>query len=285
MTQHAKHITLLLLIGALVSLILLSASLSNLQLLAGAPFPGGGNSESDSQSSTNLPPTDTYSLPVLKGFFALVLLILMIYVPVRLLALVNIKKVLKWLLALVVLFLIVISIPPVTPGRPNNLPEESSEITASPSFEYPTTPLGRPPQALIWLVIIGFVLGAGFVVIQLLKRKLFPVQVEDQLSREAESAVRALNAGGDLRNVILRCYLQMTRALQVEQGIERNDNMTVQEFEQSLVSRGFPAAPVHQLTRLFEKVRYGKQPTMEEDEKTAVESLNEIIWFGRSERN
>lgn len=138
---------------------------------------------------------------------------------------------------------------------------------------------------MIWLVIIGFVLGAGFVVIQLLKRKLFPVQVEDQLSREAESAVKAIEAGGDLRNVILRCYLQMTRALQVEQGIERSDNMTVQEFEQSLVSRGFPAMAVHQLTRLFEKVRYGKQPTMEEDEKTAVESLNEIIRFGRSERN
>ena len=42
MTQHKKQISLLLLAGALVSLILLAASLSNLQLHSGSPFPGGG---------------------------------------------------------------------------------------------------------------------------------------------------------------------------------------------------------------------------------------------------
>ena len=89
----------------------------------------------------------------------------------------------------------------------------------------------------------------------------------------------------DLRNVILRCYLRMTRALQEERGIERSQNMTVREFEDWLKYKGFPTVPVRQLTSLFEKVRYGTQPTMKVDEKAAVESLNEIIQYCRRERD
>jgi hypothetical protein len=79
--------------------------------------------------------------------------------------------------------------------------------------------------------------------------------------------------------------MQMVRALQEEQRVERRYNMTVREFETWLEHEGFPIIPVHQLTRLFEKARYGTQRTMKEDEKAAVESLNEIIQFCRSERN
>jgi hypothetical protein len=84
--------------------------------------------------------------------------------------------------------------------------------------------------------------------------------------------------------VILRCYFQMTHSLQEEQGIERDYTMTVQEFERWLGNLGFPTIPLRQLTSLFEKVRYGKQQTNYTDEQIAIDSLNEIIQFCRSER-
>ena len=103
--------------------------------------------------------------------------------------------------------------------------------------------------------------------------------------QEAENAVNALKAGENFKNVIIHCYLQMTRALQEEQGIERSNNMTVREFENWLDIKGVPRVPVRQLTYLFEKVRYGKQQMSENDEKMGIESLNEIIKYCRREKD
>jgi hypothetical protein len=124
----------------------------------------------------------------------------------------------------------------------------------------------------------------GWLAIKVFKRWIFPAKIEDQLLLEAEDAVNALEAGVDLRNVIVRCYLQMSRLLQEEQGIERSYDMTAREFEDWLEYKGFPTTPVHQLTCLFEKVRYGKGQMSDNNENKAIESLNEIIQFCRSER-
>jgi len=76
----------------------------------------------------------------------------------------------------------------------------------------------------------------------------------------------------------------MTHALQEEQGMERNDSMTVREFEGWLDGKGVPRVPVRQLTYLFEKVRYGNQQMSENDKKMGMESLNEIIKYCRRKR-
>lgn len=284
MSQNTKNFGLLFLLGALVSLILLATSLSNLQLQPGTPFPGGGNSNNGIQSGTALSPVQTYSLPIQRGIITLIFLILMIYVPARLITLVNIKIILRLVLATVILIILAYMLPRISPGQPAYFPNEPSEITTQPSFNYPVTPLGGPPQVLIWLVIIGIVVGMGWFAIKIFKRWTYPAKIEDQLLLEAEDAVNALEAGVDLRNVIVRCYLQMSRLLQEEQGIERSDNMTAREFEDWLEYKGFPTTPVHQLTCLFEKVRYGKGQMSNNDERIAIESLNEIIQFCRSER-
>ena len=283
MTQHKKHISLLLLAGALVSLILLAASLSNLQLHSGSPFPGGGNSDNAIQPINALPPIKTYSLPMLQGIFALILLILMIYLPARMIMLVNLKKLLRLALTMVSLLILVYMLPRIAPGQPAYYPSESSELIAPPSFNYLVTPLGQPPQILIWIVIFAIALGISIITYKILKRWLAPIKIEDELLQEAEQAVNALRAGTPIRNVIIHCYLQMTRALQKEQSIERDSTMTVREFEDRLELLGFPPIPVHLLTRLFEKVRYGEGQLGDNDEKIAIESLNEIIQFCRSE--
>jgi hypothetical protein len=183
-----------------------------------------------------------------------------------------------------ILLAIVYLIPATTPGQSAVFPNEPLDRATPPSYTDPAAPLGQPPQILVWLVIIGIVLGLCLPAIKLVKERLWQTRVEDEILQEAEHAISALKAGTDFRNVIMRCYMQMTRSLQEEQGIERNYSMTVREFEDWLEYLGFPTVPVHQLTTLFEKVRYGEQNISDDDEKSAIESLNEIIEFCRSEK-
>ena len=286
MTRKTKRISLLLLVGALVSVVLLSASLSGIQLQAGSPFPGAENSANVIQSPGKSTPALTYPSPgsLLKGFFALVFLILAIVVPVRLLPSLDLKKILRLILVLIVLFIIVLNIPSVSPVPPI-IQDEPIDTAVPPSFEYPVSPLGQPPQGFIWLVMTGLGLGVGVLVLKVFIKRLRPTRIKEQLLQDAISAVNAINAGDNLRNVILRCYLQMTRALQEGRSIRRSDNMTVREFESWLESNDLPAGPVHQLTRLFEKVRYGNRQFTLDEERIAVGSLNEIIRVCRNERD
>jgi len=284
MTKNSKRLSLLFLAGTLISLILLAASLSNLQLHPGTPFPGGILSDNDARPVSPLPPIQAYSMPLLRGLIALIIIILLIDVAARLTALVNIRRILQLALALAVLLIIVYMLPHVTHSGPAYFLNPSSEIITPPSFDYPVTPLGQPPKILVQLVTISIAFGIGWLAIISVKRWLSSKSIEDELLQEAEAAVNALKAGADLRNVILRCYFQMTHSLLEEQGIERDDSMTVQEFERWLENLGFPSIPLRQLTSLFEKVRYGKQEVSDRDERIAMDSLNEIIQFCRSKR-
>jgi hypothetical protein len=285
MPQNTKRITLLFLVGTLVSLIMLSGSLSNLQLHAGAPFPGLGNFGSETRFFAASSPGNANSLTLLKGIFALILLFLMIYVTVRFISLVNIKRLSRSLSAMAAMLVLIMLISriPLIPSTPRL--SETSINPISPPIEYPVSPLGQPPGEIILLVLIAFIVAVGLLAFKVLGIGLRQTGVTKQILHEAESAMHEIKSGENLRNVIFRCYVQMTHALQEERKIERNNSMTVREFEDWLVEKGFPIVPIHQLTQLFEKARYGTQLTLREDEKMAVESLGEIIRFCRSERN
>lgn len=284
MTRTTKQISLLLLSLSLVSVILIAASLSTLEFRPGNSFPGSGGSEDTPQSVAPVSSARVYSIPLLRGGFALIFLIVMFYLSARLITLANLKTILWYLLALAALLILVYMLPDVTPDQPASIPSELSGTTAVPAFDYSVAPLGQPPQILIWFVITGIALGMGTLIFIVIKRGLSSSKIKAELLQQAEEAVGALQAGMDLRNVIVRCYLQMTHAIQEEQDIERNDTMTAREFEEWLERKGFPGVPVHQLTSLFEKVRYSKQPMGKNDEKVATDSLNEIIQFCRSRR-
>jgi hypothetical protein len=232
-----------------------------------------------------LPEIETYSLPLLQGIFALIFLVIVVYLPIRMMSLVNIKVILRLALAMGLLLVLIYLLPRITIDQPAYFPSEISEIGTQPSFDYSVTPLGRPPRGLIWLVIIGIGLGLSFLVFTILKQRLPSASIEGEMLLEAEAAVNDLRAGANLRNVIVRCYLQMTRSLLEESGIERNSASTVREFEARLGSLGFPAVPVHQLSSMFEKIRYGEQGADADDERVAIESLNQIIQFCRDGRD
>lgn len=143
------------------------------------------------------------------------------------------------------------------------------------------SPLGPVPPWLFWLV------GMGALTISILAGVwLFGVspgrsKTVNRVGREAEKARRALQAGQPLKDVILQCYRDMSRVMEEEQGMGREDSMTTREFEESLGAAGIPRAPLHQLTQLFEAVRYGNWQPDPEDERKAIRSLEAIMAYSR----
>jgi hypothetical protein len=103
----------------------------------------------------------------------------------------------------------------------------------------------------------------------------------DLVGFEAEKAWQALRSGLDLKDVIITCYRQMSLALEHEQGIKRKDFMTTGEFENLLAAAGIPHDPIHQLTRLFEAVRYGNWQPNPADEQMAIQCLEAIMLYSR----
>jgi hypothetical protein len=106
------------------------------------------------------------------------------------------------------------------------------------------------------------------------------------IETEARKAKADLESGHDFKDVITRCYIQMNIALKREQGIERTDSMTTGEFEYLLNAAGAPSGSVHELTRLFETVRYGNWEPSPGDEQNAIRCFDEIIThFSRKKGN
>lgn len=124
----------------------------------------------------------------------------------------------------------------------------------------------------IALLLVGLVTATGWLIWRQRKRK--PLQ---QLGEQAQAAIEALQTGGDLRSIVIRCYHDMSQVLQQERNIQRNAAMTPSEFEQALRGKGVPHDAVHQLTRLFEDVRYGAKPIGEREERLAMDSLSAIV--------
>jgi hypothetical protein len=99
----------------------------------------------------------------------------------------------------------------------------------------------------------------------------------------AQEALASIQSGGDVHDTVLRCYLDMSRVLGEQRGIERQRAMTPREFEQHLAASGVRDQHIRQLTRLFERARYSSQRPSEQDERAAVDCLTAIVQtYGRS---
>ena len=279
MTLRTKQILFPLLVAMLVSILLLSASLSGLKLQAGTPIPGSSDNQSTNQGAPFLPQTESTALPLLEAIFAIILLILMIYVVVKFIGLVNLRNVIGVLVAAGLLLLLLIILPRILPGAPTIQSDQAPIPTSRPSFDYPLSPLGEPPPAFAWLAAGGILLGIGLLTIQFLRRKPHPMNAANTLLQEAEQALHALRAGKDFSNVIIRCYLQMAEVLRAERNLERQDSMTVREFQDWLELQGMPAVPVHQLTSLFEKARYSQEQIDRADEENGTQCLEQIVQY------
>ncbi len=165
----------------------------------------------------------------------------------------------------------------------------SSDGSLAPGL-FPTLPtaefVAAPPA---WLVLVTSLILALLLALALAgmvwwiwlrrRRAVHPLA---QLAQEAQDALEALQAGGDLKDVVMRCYFEMNRVLREQRGITRPEAMTPREFERQLEQAGLPGEHVRQLTRLFENVRYGAKVPGEREERQAMTCLTAIVEHCRS---
>ena len=156
-------------------------------------------------------------------------------------------------------------IPTTLPGTP----------VSAPAFQQPTSAW---TYALSFLILL-FLAGGGYYGYYLWRKMNPPAAPLNQVAQEA---LDSLDAGAEFKNVVLRCYFQMAKLLNQHQGISRDKAMTPREFESALTATGLPEKHIRQLTRLFEKVRYGPATIDKEDERAAIASLQAIVaTFGK----
>lgn len=140
-------------------------------------------------------------------------------------------------------------------------------------------PFVTNPPSWLFLAFNVFLILALAAAVWLLWMRLRPKQDDTQgrLAEEAERALAALEAGGDVRDVVLRCYVQMSQVLKESRHVERRKAMTPREFEQYLAAAGLQDEHIQRLTRLFEAVRYGGKPSSGAAALEANDCLRAIV--------
>jgi Domain of unknown function (DUF4129) len=280
MTSSVKIKALLLLGFLMIVTGMLAASLPQLALKPGMPLPRLENSQ---VKLTPLEEGPAVAISINKFFIVLFILVLagsMLYVIYRLTRGMRWKTLGFYLQLILVISVIVGSIIFLITLLPKTQISFSEEMPLPPSAPPATSPLGPVPVVLLWLVGIGLLVGGLLLGIWIFAASRRTMTI-DLVQLEAEKARQALLSGTDLKEVIVRCYLQMSLALEQEQGIERKDFMTTREFEHLLEAAGIPHDPIHQLTQLFEAVRYGNWQPAPPDEENAINCLEAIVFHCR----
>src|SRR5512146_996036 len=104
MNERKKRLALVLLAATLLSLILLSGPLSGLELRSGGAFPGSSNTGAASQPETTQPTEQASSFAMtLQGIIALAAAVIGIIIVARLIAAVDLRKILQWIVVLAIL--------------------------------------------------------------------------------------------------------------------------------------------------------------------------------------
>jgi hypothetical protein len=284
MTGSAKRNTLITLGLVTIITIIIAASLPQLELRPGMPLPKLENDQ------VVIPPADAGLFGAISVDEFIIRFFLLLGAGAALLAIYNLLRGARWRdvasliwpmvvigLILGVLAFLVMLLPRSEGSRALELPVPTPEPPA-------TSPLGPVPPVLLWLVGIGLLVTGILIAIWIFGPPAKRATTLDIVGLEAEKAWQELIAGLGLKDVIVKCYRQMSLALQTEQGLEREDSMTAREFENLLQAAGVPYEPVHQLTQLFEAVRYGNWQPNPMDEQKAIHCLEAIVVYCREAR-
>ncbi len=277
------------LLGAvgLLALVLLAMGISEMSLRPGHPLAVGGPPPQDAGPGAEAPWS-----PDLSGLGRVLLALLIwvlfpasvVYFLISAEARRRVLRDLLWVLGtMVIVYFFLRAFRGRRPAaEPTADPSVSGPAPVPPEFVVsPGELITRPPEWLVLLVSLLF-LGALFAGIFWLWRALRPPALPEgdllvQLGNEAQGALARLRAGEDLRDVVLRCYREMTRVLSEERGLRRPRAMTPREFERRLREAGLDVQPVHRLTQLFERVRYGDRRPDAREEREAQECLEAIV--------
>ncbi|MGD0174199.1 MAG: DUF4129 domain-containing protein [Anaerolineales bacterium] len=279
MTNDAKHRALVLLLLTVIAAVLIGAALSRLEFQAGIPLPIGDFQMGLPQKEA--PKISISIVAMAKIALVVVLILVAIYSVFKFRKKIPWRDILAPAFFTIIVSMIALWILFTMQGVRINFDAQAPEILMpTPIIE--SRPLGPLKTDLTWLVWIGLALGLILIGVRLFFWQREPNRIPDAVQWEAEQAIRALQTGSDVRSVIVRCYRQMSQALQKERGIQLEETMTARDFERLLEARGIPHDPVHQLTQLFEGARYGYRQPGPEEERKALDCLNAIMQSGLS---
>ena len=142
--------------------------------------------------------------------------------------------------------------------------QEAEEMFSQAQLQDAITAPPPPPEFVTntpdWFVLAVNIVMALLImgVAWFLWRRLRPKpEPEPEFLAGAAGALRELEAGGDVRDVVMRCYLEMTTLMATGGRAQRHRAMTPRDFEDHLARLGMRDEHIHRLTRLFERVRYG----------------------------
>jgi hypothetical protein len=268
---------------AVTGLFFLAAGLSQLEFLPGLPLPMLLEQEAPPDGVGTLPGGDAIFF-ILRVVYLIGLILLPFFVIYLVINPKARKKFLKELLRIGSFALMMYFIFSLIRSFDQTEKELGGEAGGGPQGGLPSPELVEfIPKTPAWLVntlavllallIVGLI---GVLLWVFLKRKPAELPLR-QIAEEAQSALDAIRAGGDLRNIVLRCYAEMSRVLSERRGIQRPPDMTPREFEIALERQGLPREPVQALTRLFEEVRYGAITPGKGEEQRALDSLAAIV--------
>jgi len=276
MNEQTRKKSLVYLSLVIIGMLLLAASLPTLHFQPGLPIPGAESAETPGAGSVGSTHSSVDFRWVVQLSLALAFAVLMIILIISLVKKIKLKMVISVAAGMLIVLCLFLLMDQIQFSPPQYSSVSVQGIATQPSVTYEIAPIGQPPAELFQVVMIILIIGAAALIFWLLFQVIRRRKREDLVASEANAALKAIESGDDLRNVIIRSYMQMLSIAKEDQGIERSDSATPREFEQVVSARGIPQAPLHQLTGLFEKVRYGSKPTDAQDERSAVECLSSI---------
>jgi len=143
---------------------------------------------------------------------------------------------------------------------------------------------GRAPSTiLLWIGIAVVVLYVAFFAYRFLPRLHEVITYEApaekgrrDLARAVRTAIRDLEAGGEFRAAVLRCYKTMVLLFEAH-GRRALPSQTAREFEaDALRGMGVSQESIDDLTSLFEEARYSAHAIGERQRDGAIECLGTI---------
>jgi hypothetical protein len=288
MTKRSKLVAGTFLIVAVVTLLLLAIGLNGLQMKEGESF-----ALNFDQPATAAPQVDLPGSQLLFNIIRWIYFLAWAMVPVIIIMLIispNLRKqLLKFLARFIpIAIIMIIALNFLTNSKPQPTGETGvtgpSGLPTGAPAALPTLPPFNPgsdPQLVLILTVVSAAFLAGLTAFGVwvfwLRKQKTPDSLLVSLEQPARQALDNLQAGGDLRNAIIRCYQEMTQVVRQERNLSRDISMTPSEFVRVLVHSGLPEEPVTELTHLFEEVRYGPAVPGSREERRAILSLSAIL--------
>ncbi len=267
---------------SILLLVFLAAGLDSLEFKKGTPFTYIEVNEASGSGAIEPPEMDWVFILVIAVVFVMTVFILVVATPKQR------RIILLLLLAMALVFLAImwwisrggsggeVPLPTVTTIHTPVVPQETAVQvgTQSPAGVY------TPPKLSPWISIgITFIvlLIVGVLAWVFLRNRWRDHASLEALAGIAEQAVSDLQAGKDYGDAIINCYANVVDAVNRQRGIRRRGNLTPAEFIAVLDRARLPSGPVHSLTALFERVRYGGKKASQKEIDEAVACLREIV--------